>query len=65
MPAAAYRDELFAEVLGIDYELAASVARVFRGEVTIPRLRDIPGMTNEVIERIKKRFVLTSTSNDE
>lgn len=57
IPAAAYRPDLFAEVLGVDQEMAYRLYRTFDRAIRLDELKAIPGMTTELFERIQRCFV--------
>lgn len=56
--------DVFVEVLGVDFETAAHLSNFFwRGNESIG-LEEIPGMTNELLEKIKSNFELKAEAED-
>jgi hypothetical protein len=49
---------VFCEVLGIDWHLASNLEQFFWSENKAKGLRDIDGITEEIVEKIKKHFIL-------
>ena len=64
LPVAVYRSELFEEVLGVDRKTAYRISQVFGQDMDFDSLRSIPGITDELLDRIKRCFVFTPKTTD-
>jgi hypothetical protein len=62
LQAAAYGPTLFAEVLGVDDDMAFRLYQTFGRGVTPEELKAVPGMTDALLERIQGCFVFKSES---
>lgn len=55
---------LFKELLGVDIQLAYQISRVFGLQQPDPeKLKDIPGMTDEILAKIRATFVMPSADS--
>lgn len=53
---------LFKELLGVDIQMAYQISMVFRSlQLDTEKLKDIPGMTDEILAKIRATFILPSS----
>jgi hypothetical protein len=53
---------LFKELLGVDIQMAYQISSLFGWQSAPEKLKDIPGMTDEIMSRIRRTFVLPADS---
>jgi hypothetical protein len=49
---------VFKELLGVDIQMAYNISSLFGGQSAPEKLKDVPGMTDEIMSRIRRAFVL-------
>jgi hypothetical protein len=49
---------VFKELLGVDLQMAFSISRAFESQDSLERLRNVPGMTEEILSKIRRTFIV-------
>jgi hypothetical protein len=51
---------VFKDLLGVDVQMAYEISRVFDMQPAYENLKEIPGMTDEILSKIRTAFILRS-----
>ena len=55
---------VFKELLGVDVQMAYEISRVFDMQLSHDKLKEIPGMTDEILSKIRTAFILRSEPSE-
>ena len=50
--------QVFKELLGVDVQLAYQISTFFRFGTDLEKLKDIPGMTDDILSRLRSSFIV-------